>query len=195
MYQLYIKRLLDILLSIILFPFLILIFIPVAIAIKLEDGGSIFFLGDRYGKNMKIFKMFKFRTMKMNAPDIRNNDGTTFNSENDVRLTKVGKFLRKTSIDELPQVINILLGDMSFIGPRPSPLGNESTYNEKVLKKFNVRPGITGYNQALLRNSATLLERYENDVYYAVNLSFLLDFKILLLTVRTVLLKENIYNN
>lgn len=195
MYRLYFKRLLDILLSIILLPFLMLIFIPISIAIKLEDCGSIFYLGDRYGKNMKKFKMFKFRTMKMNAPDIRNNDGTTFNSENDVRLTKVGKFLRRTSIDELPQVINILLGDMSFIGPRPSPLGNESTYTEKVLKKFNVRPGITGYNQALLRNSASLLERYENDVYYADNLSFLLDFKILLLTVRTVLLKENIYNN
>lgn len=144
--------------------------------------------------NMKSFGMFKYRTMRMNSPDIRNIDGTTFNSEKDFRLTKIGSFLRKTSIDELPQIFNVLLGDMSFIGPRPSPMGNEKTYTDFVKKKFNVRPGITGYNQALKRNSATLEERYKNDVYYAEHVSFLLDAKIVLMTIKTVLLRRNIYN-
>ena len=102
--------------------------------------------------------------------------------------------MRKTSIDELPQIFNVLLGDMSFIGPRPSPMGNEKTYTDFVKKKFNVRPGITGYNQALKRNSATLEERYKNDVYYAEHVSFLLDAKIVLMTIKTVLLRRNIYN-
>ena len=139
--------------------------------------------------------MFKFRSMKMNAPDIRNADGTTFNSEKDIRLTRIGSFLRKTSIDELPQILNVFLGDMSFVGPRPSPMGNERTYTDFVKKKFDVRPGITGYNQALLRNSATLEERYKNDIYYAENLSFLLDCKIIYMTLRSVLCRENVYKN
>ena len=93
------KRILDILLSVLLLPLLLLVAIPVGIAIKLDDGGTIFFKGKRLGKNMKIFKMYKFRTMKENAPDIRNKDGSTYNSEKDPRLTKIGGFLRKTSID------------------------------------------------------------------------------------------------
>lgn len=144
---------------------------------------------------MRKFRMFKFRSMKMNAPDIRNADGTTFNSEKDIRLTRIGSFLRKTSIDELPQILNVFLGDMSFVGPRPSPMGNERTYTDFVKKKFDVRPGITGYNQALLRNSATLEERYKNDIYYAENLSFLLDCKIIYMTLRSVLCRENVYKN
>lgn len=131
----------------------------------------------------------------MNAKDIRNADGSTYNSAQDDRQTKIGKFLRKTSLDELPQFINVLFGDMSFIGPRPSPMGNEITYTDYVKKKFTVRPGITGYNQALKRNSATLEERYKNDVYYAEHVSFGLDVKIILLTIKSVLLRKNIYNS
>ena len=131
----------------------------------------------------------------MNAPDVRNADGTTFNSEKDVRLTKIGGFLRKTSIDELPQIFNVLLGDMSFVGPRPSPMGNENTYTDFIRKKFGVRPGITGYNQALKRNSATLEERYRNDVYYAEHVSFLLDCRIIIMTLKSVLRRENVYKN
>ena len=144
---------------------------------------------------MKKFKMIKFRTMKMNAPDIRNKDGSTYNSAKDPRLTKIGALLRKTSVDELPQVFNVLFGDMSFVGPRPSPMGNEKTYTSFIKKKFRVRPGITGYNQALLRNSATLEERYKNDVYYAENVSFFLDVKIIFMTAVSVLKKKNIYNS
>ena len=136
-YRKCIKRVLDILISIIALPFITIIGIPIAIAIKAEDGGSIFFLGPRYGKDMKKFRMFKFRSMKMNAKDIRNADGTTYNSAQDDRQTKIGKILRKTSLDELPQFINVLIGDMSFIGPRPSPMGNEATYTDFIKKKFH----------------------------------------------------------
>lgn len=194
-YRKFIKRLLDIFISLIAIPFVIVLGIPISIAIKAEDGGSIFFLSSRYGKDMKKFSMFKFRSMKMNVEDIRNVDGSTYNSESDDRQTKIGKLLRKTSLDELPQFINVLIGDMSFIGPRPSPMGNEATYTDFVKKKFQVRPGITGYNQALKRNSATMEERYKNDVYYAEHVSLFMDIKIVLMTIKSVLLRKNIYNS
>lgn len=195
MYNKILKRLIDIVISLMLIPLVLVLMIPIALFIKLEDHGDVFYNAERYGLNMRKFRMFKFRSMKMNAPDIRNADGTTFNSEKDIRLTRIGSFLRKTSIDELPQILNVFLGDMSFVGPRPSPMGNERTYTDFVKKKFDVRPGITGYNQALLRNSATLEERYKNDIYYAENLSFLLDCKIIHMTLRSVLCRENVYKN
>lgn len=195
MYRKYIKRIFDIIISLVALPFILIIGIPVSIAIKLEDGGSILYLGYRYGKDMKKFKMLKFRSMKMNAKDIRNSDGSTYNSANDERQTRIGKFLRKTSLDELPQFVNVLAGDMSFIGPRPSPMGNEATYTDFIKKKFQVRPGITGLNQALKRNSATMEERYKNDVYYAEHVSLLLDIKIIFMTILSVLCRKNIYNS
>lgn len=195
LYKKYIKRILDIIISLIALPFVLIVGLPIAIAIKAEDGGTVFYLGERYGKNMKKFSMFKFRSMKMNAKDIRNADGSTFNSDTDYRQTRVGRILRKTSLDELPQFINVLFGDMSFIGPRPSPMGNEATYTDFIKKKFRVRPGITGLNQALKRNSATLEERYRNDVYYTEHVSFLLDVKIVLMTIKSVILRKNIYNS
>lgn len=192
MYKNYIKRILDIILALIGLIFVIIFMIPVSIAIKIEDGGPIFFNGKRLGKDLKEFSMYKFRSMKVNAPDIRNEDGSTYNAANDPRITKVGKFIRKTSIDELPQLFNVLKGDMSFVGPRPSPLGNEDTYPKEYFKKFTIRPGITGYNQAVKRNSATMEERIENDLYYVENISFILDVKILLLTAANVLMKKNV---
>lgn len=195
MYRRYIKRLFDIIVALVACPFILIIGIPISIAIKIEDGGTVFFLGPRYGKDMKKFKMFKFRSMKMDAKDIRNADGSTYNSAQDDRQTRIGKFLRKTSLDELPQFINVLIGDMSFIGPRPSPMGNEATYTDFIKKKFQVRPGITGLNQALKRNSATMEERYKNDVYYAEHVSLGLDVKIIFLTIKSVLLRKNIYNS
>src|SRR5690606_18350475 len=121
------------------------------------------------GKDMKEFKMYKFRSMKVNAPDIRNEDGTTFNSSDDARVTKVGRILRNTSVDEIPQLINVIKGDMSLVGPRPSPLGNKDIYPEEFFKKFEVRPGVTGYNQVILRNKATMEQRIKNDSYYVEN--------------------------
>lgn len=195
LYKNCLKRLLDILLSLLALPFVAIVGIPIAIAVNREDGGPVFYRSLRYGKDMKKFSMLKFRSMKVNAEDIRNQDGTTYNSENDERQTKIGRLLRKTSLDELPQFVNVLKGDMSFIGPRPSPMGNEATYTDFVKKKFRVRPGITGYNQALKRNSATLEERYKNDVFYAENVSFPLDVKIILMTIVSVLKRKNIYRS
>ncbi len=136
--------------------------------------------------------MLKLRTMKVNAPDLRLPDGSTYNGDDDPRVTKFGKIARKTSIDELPQVLNVLMGDMSFIGPRPdTPIGVENyTEEEKII--LTVKPGITGYNQAINRNSVLTKEKLKNDIYYVNNISAFLDLNILLLTVKAVLFKENI---
>jgi lipopolysaccharide/colanic/teichoic acid biosynthesis glycosyltransferase len=169
--------------------------IPVAIIIKLEDKGPIFYNAPRLGKDKNEFIMYKFRSMKVNAPDIRNADGTTFNSDNDMRVSKVGRILRKTSIDELPQILNVLKGDMSFVGPRPSPLGDKSIYPDEFFKKFDARPGITGYNQAVLRNQASMDQRIANDSYYVDNVSFILDIQIIIMTIVSVLKSKNINRN
>jgi undecaprenyl phosphate N,N'-diacetylbacillosamine 1-phosphate transferase len=119
MYKKYFKRILDLILALIALPFWFIIFIIVGPIIYFQDKGPIFYNAPRLGKDGKVFKMYKFRSMKVNAPDIRNEDGSTFNSEDDPRLTKIGKFIRKTSLDETPQLLNIIKGDMSIIGPRP----------------------------------------------------------------------------
>ncbi len=195
MYRNLIKRVLDIIISLILFPFLIVITIPIFLAIKFEDKGPVFYNANRYGKGMKEFIMFKFRSMKINAVDIRNEDGSTYNSDKDARLTRVGKFIRKTSIDELPQLLNILKGEMSFVGPRPSPLGDKSKYPKDFFIRFEVVPGITGYNQILLRNSATLEERIKNDNFYVDHISLGLDLNIIFITLFSVVNSKNIYRN
>lgn len=133
--------------------------------------------------------------MKVNAPDIRNTDGTTFNSDTDPRVTKVGHFIRKTSLDELPQIFNVLKGDMSFIGPRPDLPDALKVYTGNEAKRNSVRPGITGYSQAYFRNNIEIHERFKQDVYYAENVSFALDFKILLKTISTVVCGRNVYRN
>ncbi len=193
MYKLFLKRILDLLLSIILIPIIVVIGIPVALLIFFDDKGPIFYNGERLGKNGKIFKMYKFRTMKVNSKDIRNKDGSTFNGENDPRLTKIGKILRKTSIDELPQIINVIKGDMSLVGPRPDLPEHINLYTKKERKKLLVSPGITGYNQAYFRNSITWKKRLKNDVYYVENLSFILDLKILFNTIKMVIRKDGVY--
>lgn len=195
MYQFVIKRLIDIMLSLILLPFLVIAIFLVGIIIKLEDGGPIFFLDTRLGFNQNKFTMFKFRSMTVNAPDIRNSDGTTYNAPNDNRVTNVGRVIRKLSIDELPQLINVLKGDMSFVGPRPSPLGDKSIYPVRFFDKFKVKPGVTGYNQAYFRNGSSMDERIKHDSYYVEQISFLLDFKIVLRTIKTVFSSNNVYRN
>ncbi|AYU56341.1 sugar transferase [Staphylococcus debuckii] len=191
-YQKNIKRVLDVVLFIALLPILLLVALPVGLAIKAEDRGSILYNGKRLGAGMLPFKMHKFRTMKENAADIRNEDGSTFNSDNDPRVTRIGSFLRKSSIDELPQLLNVLKGDMSFVGPRPSPLGNEERYPDYYIEKFHVKPGITGLTQALLRNSASMEERMRLDAFYAQNVGFKMDAFIIYKTIATVLLQKNI---
>src|SRR5699024_990117 len=162
------------------------------IFIKVEDGGPIFYMAERTGRFGIPFKMYKLRSMKVNAPDIRLADGSTYNGEDDPRVTKFGKFARKTSIDELPQIINILKGDMSFIGPRPdTPMYLEKyTPEERII--LTVRPGITGYNQAINRNSVLTKEKLKNDIFYVKHMSLLFDIKIIFMTISTVLRHKNI---
>lgn len=195
MYKRYIKRAIDIFFSIILMPFILLVLGICAIFIKLEDRGPIFYCGERLGKNGRVFKMYKLRSMIVNAPDIRNQDGSTYNSNEDSRLTKIGKFLRKTSLDELPQVFNVIKGDMSFIGPRPDLPEHIKYYDNEEFKKLELLPGITGYSQAYFRNSIEWKQRLKNDIYYVRNICFFLDVKILLKTISVILKCNGIYTS
>ncbi len=190
-----VKMVIDFVIALLLLPFLLLVLIPSAVFIKLEDRGPIFYMGERLGRNGKIFKMFKLRSMKVNAPDIRLSDGSTYNAEDDPRVTKFGRFARKTSIDELPQLLNILKGDMSFVGPRPDLPDDLYTYSEEEKKILLVRPGITGYNQAVNRNAVTAHEKLKNDIYYVEHMSFLFDIKIIFMTIKTVLSHKNVYRS
>jgi len=195
LYLNYYKRILDILLVVLTFPVFVLLCLFVSILIKLDDDGSIFYQADRIGKDSKIFTMYKFRTMKMGAPHLLNPDGSTYNAEDDERVTKIGKFLRKTSLDELPQLINVLMGEMSFVGPRPSLAGALGTYQDDEIDKMKVRPGITGYTQAYFRNTISNREKRLNDAWYANNVSFWLDLKIIIRTIQTVVSREGLYTN
>ncbi len=195
-YEKIIKRILDIVLALIALPFVLIICITFGILIYLEDRGDIFYISKRRGLNGSVFGMYKLRSMKMNAPDIRNEDNSTYNSSNDPRVTKIGRILRKTSIDELPQVFNILKGDMSWIGPRPnnpSKVYEDMTDVEK--KRLSIRPGVTGYSQAYYRNSINQDEKLKKDVFYSENVRFVFDFKIFIQTIKTVLLQKNINTN
>ena len=194
MYRHFFKRVFDILISLLALPFVILTIIVFGPIIFFTDRGPIFYCGKRLGKNGKPFRMIKFRSMRVNAPDIRNADGSTFNGDDDSRVTKIGKFLRKTSIDELPQFFNVFIGQMSLIGPRPDPLDDLLIYTDEQKTKLCVRPGITGYNQAYFRNSVSQDEKFEHDVYYANNISFGFDFKIFFKTIGCVFKRENVYN-
>lgn len=192
-YRKYIKRLIDLIFAILALPFVLIICFIFSILIYIEDQGDIFYIAKRRGINGSIFGMYKLRSMKMNAPDIRNEDNSTFSSSNDPRVTKIGRIMRKTSVDELPQVFNILKGDMSWIGPRPN---NPSKVYENMTKiekrRLSIRPGVTGYSQAYFRNSINQDEKLLKDVFYVDNLSFILDIKIIIQTIKSVILQKNI---
>lgn len=193
MYKCAFKRILDFLLALFCMPLVCLVTVVVAPLIYLEDKGPVFYNGERIGRNGKFFKMHKFRSMKVNAPDIRLADGSTYNGKDDPRVTKIGRFLRETSLDELPQLFNILKGEMSLIGPRPDPVDWIDKYPEEYRVFLEARPGITGYAQAYYRNSESSEEKMKHDAFYAQNIRFLLDVKIFFKTIQTVLKHENIY--
>ncbi len=193
MYKGLFKRALDLILAIIALPFWFVILIVIGPIIYVQDKGNIFYNAPRLGKDGKVFKMYKFRSMKLNAPDIRNEDGSTFNSEDDPRLTKIGKFIRKTSLDETPQLLNVIKGDMSIIGPRPDLPEHQDLYKGIEVRKLEVRPGVTGYNQAYFRNTVPWKERIQNDIYYIDQLSFWLDIKIFFKTAVSVLKREDVF--
>ncbi len=193
-----IKRTIDIFLSLLGLIILSPIFLIIAIAIKIDSKGPVFFLHNRIGKNGKSIKIYKFRTMCDNAEDMIKN----FNEEqmrefkenykltNDPRITKVGKFLRKTSLDELPQILNILKGELSIIGPRPIVEEELEKYGPNKTKFLSVKPGLTGYWQANGRSNTTYEERMQMELYYVDKMSFWLDIKIFFKTFIVVLKKE-----
>ena len=193
MYKKFFKRFFDIVVSFCALPFVGLVILIMAPFIYFEDKGPVFYNATRRGRNGKNFTMFKLRSMYVNSPNLRNADGSTFNSDKDPRVTKIGRFMRKTSIDELPQILNVFLGHMSFVGPRPTlatkPYAELPEINKKRLE---VRPGITGYAQAYYRNSIGQEEKFRHDCYYVDNVSFVMDVKVLLQTVKSVLKRENI---
>ena len=194
-YQLFFKRLIDLFFCIIAIPLLSPIMLICAILVKVGDGGPIFYKSNRIGKNFKEFKMLKFRSMKVNAPDIRNEDGGTYNAKDDPRVTKIGKFLRETSLDELPQLFNIFVGQMSLIGPRAGDVESKDTYLNDEKDKLLVKPGLTGYTQAYYRNGADVRTKRLYDAWYAHNVSFILDIQVFFKTLVTVLKRKNIYND
>lgn len=196
MYKKFGKRVVDLLVGVCALPFVGIVLIICGPIIYFTDRGPIFYNAERLGKDGKTYKMYKLRSMRENAPDIRNADGSTFNGDDDPRVTKIGRIMRKTSLDEFPQFLNVLKGDMSVIGPRPFVTTHYYGYDklsEPMQKRLQVRPGITGYSQAYFRNSISQNEKIENDVYYADHVSFIFDVKIFCKTVQSVIKRENIY--
>ena len=195
MYVHFFKRLIDILIGLCALPFVVLVILVFGPIIYFTDKGPVFYNATRAGKDYKPFKMFKLRSMYVNSPDLKNHDGSTYNSDDDPRVTPIGRFLRKTSLDEFPQFLNVLIGDISFIGPRPKLYCPEKYPNglpEFMKKSFMVKPGVTGYAQAYYRNSITNEEKFKWDGYYAENVSFIMDVNIIFETVSSVLLRKNI---
>lgn len=195
MYKHFFKRVIDIVGALLLLPFVLLEIIILAPFIWLTDKGPVFYNAYRAGKCYKPYKMFKLRSMYVNSPDLKNPDGSTFNSDNDSRVTPIGHIMRKTSLDEFPQFLNIFLGDMSFVGPRPK-LWKEGKrlddMDETHRKSYSVKPGVTGYAQAYFRNSITQDEKFKWDAYYADNITFWIDVKIIFRTVWSVIARKNI---
>lgn len=187
----FIKRVMDVFLSVLFIIILLPVYFVIAIAIKLESGGegSVFYKHKRIGKDGKSFTCFKFRSMKLSSdPNILSKD------QNDERITNVGKLIRKTSLDEIPQLLNVLIGDMSFVGPRPAlPLQVEQ-FSKKDFNKLLVKPGITGWTQVNGRNSLDYEKRLEMDCWYARNWNILLDIQILLKTPFVIFKQEGIYD-
>ncbi|OQP01303.1 exopolysaccharide biosynthesis polyprenyl glycosylphosphotransferase [Geobacillus sp. 44B] len=182
-YYPYIKRLLDILLSLLALPIAIPIILIFAVIIKLETPGPAFFLQERVGLHGKYFKVIKLRSMGVNAEK----NGAQWATKNDPRVTRVGAFIRKTRIDELPQLFNVLKGDMSLIGPRPERPMFTAQFNEEIpgfIDRLQVKPGITGWAQVNGGYDITPREKLELDRYYIDNMSFWLDLKIILKTIK-----------
>ena len=193
-YQDVVKRALDIGVGIVAMPVLgaaIAVFGP---QIYLEDKGPVFYNAPRVGRNGREYTMYKFRSMKVNAPDLVMEDGSTYNGADDPRLTRVGAFMRRTSLDELPQFVNVLNGTMSVVGPRPDLKRETELYEGDEAEKLLVKPGITGYAAVYGgRNAAAWHDRLALDVWYVRNVSFMLDVRIFFKTFSAIFSKEGIY--
>ena len=187
MYKSNIKRIIDLLLAgigfLIISPVFLLLWLLLAVANK---GAGAFFTQERPGKNERIFRVIKFKTMT----DERDAEGNLLPDAE--RLTKIGKLVRSTSLDEIPQLLNVIKGDMSLIGPRPLLVQYLPLYNEKQKRRHEIRPGITGWAQVNGRNAISWEEKFELDVWYVENISFVLDIRILILTIVNVLKRKGI---
>ena len=187
-----VKALCDFIIALVAVIALIPVFIIVAIAIKIDSKGPVFFVQKRIGRKGRLFNCIKFRSMSTDArPDVAGYEYAEVTSY----ITKVGAFIRKYSIDELPQFFNILIGNMTFIGPRASGAGALGTYLDDEVAKMDVKPGITGYTQAYYRNSIGVREKRLYDAWYAHNVTLWMDIKIFFKTIAVVLKRENIYTN
>ncbi|MFR3763076.1 MAG: sugar transferase [[Clostridium] symbiosum] len=188
--ELLIKRFMDVLFAILSLFILSPLFMIIAILIKSTSKGPVFYKQKRYGKDLEIIYPLKFRSMVVGAENI--GAGYYFEGEDDPRITAIGKFIRKTSIDELPQLWNILKGDMSLIGPRPTIDQIHSKFNNEQLGRYRMRPGITGWAQVNGRNNISWSKRAYFDNWYIDHYSILLDIKIFFMTILVVLKKSNI---
>lgn len=186
MYKKYIKRLFDIIFSIIFLSFFLWLYIIVAILVKKKLGSPIIFKQLRPGFKGKIFTMYKFRSMT----DVRDKNGKLLSDAD--RLPKFGKILRASSLDEIPELINVIKGDMSLVGPRPLLVEYLSRYSKEQARRHEIRPGITGWAQVNGRNTISWEEKFKYDIEYVDNCSFLLDMKIIVLTIKKVFIKEGI---
>lgn len=186
MYQKYFKRLFDFLIALVALLLFSPIFILVTIGLFFANQGKPFFFQTRPGKNEKLFRIVKFKTMN----DKKDSEGNLLSDAE--RLTTIGRFVRKTSLDELPQLLNVLKGDMSLIGPRPLLVQYLPLYNAVQKQRHNVRPGITGWAQVNGRNAISWEQKFAYDVWYVDNCSFLLDIKIVVLTLKKVFVREGI---
>ncbi|MEE5988440.1 sugar transferase [Ligilactobacillus equi] len=195
-----VKRLFDFCASLIALIPLSVIFLLIAILIKLDDRGPIMFTQTRVGRNGKLFKIYKFRSMRVNAEDLLEKlkahnqvEGPMFKMKDDPRITRVGKFLRKTSLDELPQLLNVLKGDMSLVGPRP-PLPTEvEQYSDYDKQRLYVTPGCTGLWQATERNNTGFSGMVKLDLEYIQKASVWLDLKIILMTIKVIFVPNGAY--
>ena len=185
-YRNFIKPLIDFIISF----FALLLFLPfgilIVIFLAIANRGDVFFFQESPGKDQKIFKVIKFKTMN----NLRDNDGKLLPDTQ--RITKIGKFVRSTSLDEIPQLVNVLKGDMSLIGPRPLLVKYLPLYSQTQARRHDVRPGITGWAQVNGRNAISWNQKFEYDVWYIENLSFTLDLKIFMLTLKKVVVREGI---
>ncbi len=186
MYSYFFKRVLDFSISLVVLIMVSPIFLALIIFLAIANNGKPFFVQRRPGKNEKIFSILKFKTM---------NDNTDANGEllpAEERITAIGKIVRQNSLDEIPQLINVIKGDMSLIGPRPLIIGYLPIYNEIQKTRHDVKPGITGWAQVNGRNSISWTKKFEYDVWYVNNLSFMLDLKIMALTIKKVIQKKDV---
>ena len=186
----YSKTLLDLFLSLCILPILIPLLVIISVTILIIDGRPVFYLSERMKTPTKGFILYKFRTMEKSF-----DNSTVTGPDKSHMITRSGFLLRKTKLDELPQILNVIKGDISFIGPRPLLIEYLSLYNSKQIKRHDVLPGISGYAQVNGRNSISWNEKFKLDIYYVQNQSFYLDLKIFILTIKRIVTSQGVNSN